>query len=524
MKRQLLAVCLLCLCGTLFAQSWQMVGSRAMGMGGAGVAVSTGAEAQYWNPAGLVVLDEQEKDFILGFGAQMETTKNVMDSLDGLKDMSDKYKTLSNKIKAGGTPDASDLTTLFQGVGDIANLTKEGTGVLAGADAGFGFKIKNFGVSVRSLGTMGITPTVDQVNVGFSTQGGGAGLNLSGSTSAPVDTTEQQAANIIADVINSTGTFDALKALLGGTYTNATELANKLVNTASGAGSTPAQILEAAQKAAEYLPSAADLVKNAGSASGGNGYENNTSRVMADVAAFSEASLGYGHEVINGVQIGANLKVIEGTLAQTGILVLQDKDEIKDIAKDAWDHKRNTTQLGIDLGARLNFARLLDKEIWGKPTIGMTVRNINSPKFKRPNMPANIDPRLVDGWDTSDYKLKPQVRAGGALELFNRLTVAADLDLTENDTSVKGYQSRQLAFGGEIDLTKGKGFGVPLRVGINKNLAESQSETYYTAGIGLRIVHFWLELAGAISNDTVEVDNKDIPAAAAASLQFGFTF
>ena len=524
MRKQLLAVGLLTFAATLFAQPWQMVGPRSMGMGGAGVAVASGAEAQYWNPAGLVALDEQEKDIIFGLGLQMETTKNVMDSLDGLKDMSDQYKSLSNKIKNGNQPTAKDLSTLFEGLGDIARLTKYGSGVLFGSDDGLGFKIKNFGVSLRTLGTMGVTPVVDQVNVGFSTQGGGAGLNLSGSTSAPADPTEKQAADMIAQVINDTGTFDALKTLLGGTYSNATELANKLVNTASAAGSSPDQILEAAQKAADYFPSAADLVKTAGAASGGNGYEHNTSRVMADVAAFSEMALGYGHEIISGVQVGANLKVIEGTLAQTGILVLKDDKDIKDIAKDAWDNKRNTTQLGIDLGARLNFARLLDKEIWGKPVVGITARNVNAPKFKRPNMPADMDPAFADSWDTSDYKLKPQVRAGGALELFDRLTLAADVDVTENETSVKGYKSRQVALGGEIDLSKGKSFGVPLRAGINKNLAESDSEMYYTAGIGLRIVHFWLELAGAVSPKHVKVDGKRVPASAAGSLQLGLSF
>ena len=69
MKKQLLLAVLLCFSGVAFAQPWQMVGSRAMGMGGAGVAVSTGAEAQYWNPAGLATEEEQTKDFIFGLGA-----------------------------------------------------------------------------------------------------------------------------------------------------------------------------------------------------------------------------------------------------------------------------------------------------------------------------------------------------------------------------------------------------------------------------------------------------------------------
>ena len=40
MKKHLLAVSLFGFAATLFAQPWQMVGSRAMGMGGAGVAVA----------------------------------------------------------------------------------------------------------------------------------------------------------------------------------------------------------------------------------------------------------------------------------------------------------------------------------------------------------------------------------------------------------------------------------------------------------------------------------------------------
>ena len=63
-----------------------------------------------------------------------------------------------------------------------------------------------------------------------------------------------------------------------------------------------------------------------------------------------------------------------------------------------------------------------------------------------------------------------------------------------------------------------------MRAGINKNLAESDSEVYYTAGIGLRIVHFWLELAGAVSPKHVKVDGKRVPASAAGSLQLGLSF
>ncbi len=520
MKKLFVLAGLLAGSSVAMAQPWQMVGPRAMGMGGAGVAVATGAEAQYWNPAALAVDNEDDKNLIIGLGAQLETTKDVATSIDGLNDLSNQYKDVSRKIKNGGDPTAADLTTIFKGLGDISKLTKKGTGIVAGADAGIGTKFKHFAVSVRSLGTVGVTPVVDAQNVGFANQGGGTGLTITAGTPTAAN---QSSADLIASAIDKTGTFDALKTLLGGSYTNSTDLANALVKTAE-AYSSPAEIAKMAQAIAGNLPQAADIIKTAGAANGGSGYENNTSHVMADAGAFTEAALGYGHSILPGLQIGGNFKVIEGTLAQTGVLVLSDDKDFGDIVSDAWDNKKNSTNVGIDLGARLNLADLLDSEIWGKPTFGITARNINSPKFKRPGVPDDLNAALRPSWNTSDYKLKPQVRAGAALEMFKFLTLAADIDMTENDTNVSGYKSRQLAVGAEIDLTKGKGWGLPVRVGLNKNVAESDSEMYYTAGVGLRLSRFWLELAGAFSGETAKVDGKDIPTSAAGSLQLGFVF
>ena len=55
------------------AQQWQFVGTRAMGMGGAGVATAYGPDAQYWNPAGLAQEDaRQETGLLLEAGASAE--------------------------------------------------------------------------------------------------------------------------------------------------------------------------------------------------------------------------------------------------------------------------------------------------------------------------------------------------------------------------------------------------------------------------------------------------------------------
>lgn len=525
MKKLIAVVGVMFISTFAFAVPWQMVGPRAMGMGGAGVAVATGAEAQYWNPAGLAVKDEMAQNLMLGVGVQMETTQDVIKSIDGLNDLSNQYKSLKNKINTGGSPTAQDLTTIFEGLGDISKLTKQGTGVVVGADGGIGTKFKNFAVSVRSLGTAGVTPVVDAKNLGVASSFGGSGLSFSADTSAfSAGSARAQAADILAHIITATGTLASLNTLMGQSYATPADMANALVHTAIGAGSTDAQILTLAQAAAENLPSAAPLITTAASDPTAGSYKDNQSRAMADAGAFTEAALGYGHEILNGLQVGGNFKVIEGTLAQTGVLVLSDDKKIRDIISDAWDNKKNSTNIGIDLGARLNFAELLDKDVWGKPTIGITARNINAPKFKRPGLPQNVPAAIAQSWNYGDYKLKPQVRAGAALEMFQFLTLAADMDLTENQTNVAGYNSRQMAFGAEIDLTKGKRWGLPVRVGLNKNVAEADSEMYYTAGIGLRVARFWLELAGAMSRHTVDVDGNKIPASAAGSFQFGFVF
>lgn len=506
------------------AQPWQMVGARAMGMGGAGVATAYGADAQYWNPAGLAQPEEEIQNLLLNAGVQMETTKEVMNALDNLNDLSDRYKKLSNKISNGASPDAQDLSTLFEGLADISELTKNDIGAVIGADAGLGLKIKNFALSVRSLGTMGITPVVDTVNVGLGSQGGAGGLNLTGSTAQPAQPESRQAAEILAQAIANTNTLQAINTLLQTNYSSAAEMANAFINTALNAGSSVQDVLAAAQTAANNMPNAAEIIQNAAQNNGGNGYENNESRAMADLGLFSEIALGYAQEIIPGLQIGGNLKLIEGTIAQTGILVLQDDKTVGDVASDAWDNKKTSAQLGIDLGARLQLSRLLDREILLNPVVGLTARNLNSPKFDRPGLPNGTPQAIAQNWLRDDYKLKPQVRAGVAVEPLAALIIAADLDLTENETAVDGYKSRQFALGAEFDLARGKSFGVPIRAGINKNLAEADSSMYYTLGLGLRLARFQLELAGAISSETADVDGNDIPASAGASLSMGFIF
>ena len=73
------------------AQSWQFVGSRAMGMGGAGVATAYGPDAQYWNPAGIAQDEDlNETGLLINASADMQATKDALESIHGLTDMAKK--------------------------------------------------------------------------------------------------------------------------------------------------------------------------------------------------------------------------------------------------------------------------------------------------------------------------------------------------------------------------------------------------------------------------------------------------
>ena len=56
------------------------------------------------------------------------------------------------------------------------------------------------------------------------------------------------------------------------------------------------------------------------------------------------------------------------------------------------------------------------------------------------------------------------------------------------------------------------------------HLGNPDNALYVIAGIGLNMMHFHLELAGAISDGTTDVDGTSVPDSAAASLMLGFLF
>ena len=248
-------------------------------------------------------------------------------------------------------------------------------------------------------------------------------------------------------------------------------------------------------------------------------YKTGMSGVLADTAAFTEAAVGYGFYLFEGVRLGGNIKVIQGTTLEH-FFNLTDDITFGDLMRKSWHHKKLSADWGIDLGAAINLSDLFNGNVIFNPDIGFSVKNLNTPKFKRPERPTGYA-----NWNSDKYKLKPQYRVGAAIHpIKDRVTIAADMDLNKNNTAIADYKSRQLSAGMEVIVWNEHTLKVPLRVGMNKNLAEDKAPTYITAGFGTLGHNFDFELGLAVGDKTEKVKKHDWPNAMGLSMSFAWYF
>ena len=166
--------------------------------------------------------------------------------------------------------------------------------------------------------------------------------------------------------------------------------------------------------------------------------------------------------------IGVTAKVVQGA-AYNGTQNLQGGQDIK--LRDSLGKATITTTYGIDLGAIYRPASWL--------RFGVVAKDINQPEFDSP--------------DGSKIKLGPQVRGGMALNPYSSLTLSADVDMTSNKTLVPGVKSQVLSLGAEQTIfTEFLSF----RIGAFKNMQDAGTPFTPTAGLGLRIFAFRLDLGG----------------------------
>lgn len=135
-----------------------------------------------------------------------------------------------------------------------------------------------------------------------------------------------------------------------------------------------------------------------------------------------------------------------------------------------------STSYGIDIGAMYRPSSWLRFGVIGK--------DLNQPTFDAPG--------------GLQYKLTPQVRGGLAVNPWSTMTITADMDITSNQTLVPGLKSQVLSLG--MEQTVLSEF-LSFRVGTYKNVQDAGSIFTPTAGLGIRIYSFRMDLASGYDFD-----------------------
>lgn len=474
------------------AESFKILGSRALGMGGAFVAVAEDAMAQYWNPAGIAT--QKNFDMEIPVGVRAEATNGMLKDANALSNLADKYRRVQTAQQNGAPLDIDTMASILKTLQTLSGLNAPGKGALVEVQGGLNARIARVAVSVNNFTSVGVSPFVDTVNVGLGASAGNAGVSFAGvSVANPGNAAQTAARDTILAPLNDIG-YATLNSLTGGALAsagiaNTTQLANALVNQGVTAGLTDQQIQEAAAQIAASEPAVKSLLQNAAT---GTTYKDNTSNATLRGISLAEVAVGYAHRFfLDDLYVGGNLKALVGRVGYYRFEFLKN-DISGSAALDDYDrNSKQSVQPGIDIGM------MLDKRERWRTKMGVVARNINSPKFDQPAT-APLEPK---------YRVEPQLRAGVAVYPFKSTAwvVSSDLDLTSNITPVPGYSSRFWALGTEVNVINRNMFNLALRAGLTNNVAEADSKASYTGGIGLKILHFFVDIAGAVSSQTEEV-------------------
>ncbi|MCB4790581.1 MAG: conjugal transfer protein TraF [Elusimicrobia bacterium] len=561
--RKVLAVCMavFLLAGSVSADTFKILGSRALGMGGAAVAVvgdstgNTNAETQYWNPAALGLHAGVSID--LPFGVQVEATGGILDSAKQISDSAQQFTDINNAQENGSAINLQQIKAFAQGIQSLQKLNKSGLGMLLGVNGGLNGAYGTWGLSANYFASVGVTPHVELVNLSLGTialknalhklrgAGGLGGINLGDLQSlfgTQTTLTNQDIQNLISDpgtvtpsgsnVTIADGSLAAasqdLKATVdilvnqanvgltfnGTTYTTQ-QIANALVNVAHNEGVSNADIKSTVDTIVTIQPLLQDILQSGNSSS----FSNNNSNVTLAGIVYDEIALGHGmnaafiDESLKNLYLGFNLKYLQGTVGYVRQYVFQgDVGDSKDLVSDMTKDMATSSSFGLDLGF------LYDMKKNYKTRVGLLLRNLNNPMFTQPQS-------AIDAGVTDKYKLGTQARAGIAFWPFRPMTLALDYDLTQNETPVIGFSSRYVNAGLEYNIFNKSYANLALRGGVMKNLANSAASMAYTGGIALNLIHFVIDITGAISSETVEIDSgQSIPSSGAVNLSLGLTF
>ncbi|MEC4677910.1 MAG: hypothetical protein VST69_04055, partial [Nitrospirota bacterium] len=319
------------------AGEWQIIGPRALGMGGAGVAVANDSTASYWNPGAFGFFDGPEDDYYgkrkwsstvagAGIGAKLhnnfgDTIRQVTDiDFDGIQDANDNIS--ADKV--------SDFIGLLDGLEGFRGQDSK-IATVSGSGR-FGIQSGHFGFAGNVFLDVTAIPNFDFENLGPDNTAGFTIADFTNPTNLGCDTGTSTCGTAV--IVDTPGGLRPDQALdismqLPATWTQAERngYINALDNGLSQAGQTvPDDIVDQAVGAATL----------ANAAVGGGALSQNTSSLRFVGIALFEVPLTYGRAFSENFSIGGNLKYMKARIYDVDIDILN--QDFGDALDDALDN------------------------------------------------------------------------------------------------------------------------------------------------------------------------------------------
>lgn len=483
MKRKLLFFCSMSLlmAGPSFALEFQQMGK--FGMGGAGVARTFDATAAYWNP-GALAFDEEKTAINFSGSAGYRIDDNLAGNVDRLSRLEDPT-TGDLDLTADTATNLARAGQAVQLIGVMAEIKQAGNNSLQmNGDAVLAVRYNHFATGIFGTLQGAGTPDLDLTNIRLTGIGSAAELATAiGATSsgAPVFFTQEQ----FQQISNAFG---------GGTigdniaFAFDRQFSTSNITNLSAASALNALIL---------------LGNSISDASITGTIDTNQSTLETRGLAFFEVPLAYGYPINLGrfgtLGIGGAVKVMSGRvyLSKTTLFTTTSGDIFGDITR----HHKDSVTWGVDLGALWK---------WHNINVGIVAKNLNSPEFSTSGLESSVD----------GFTIKPQVRGGVSVGLLSWLSLAADIDITKNETTQPGVKSQNI--GGGLEFTPIDWFS--FRMGAYKNIEASNFGPIVTAGLTLGTTWLNVDLGAAVSPETAEYQGSSYPREAKVHLSLNSKF
>lgn len=388
----------------------------------------------------------------------------------------------------GLSTDPDSVSSLLAIGGGLYGLSESGNALYVDGSVGSSVRFGHFAVGIRVFGEgVAYLDELDDTNLG-------------------IDQTQADFVTSINDVALQNG-FDAGAHTIN---TLSASQVNSLTATLGNADSVKYIDFELSelQKAGTFnqkdIDNAVMLVDQITFDAAGqpNSLDNNRTTMFSHAFGVVEIPVSYGRAINDNLSLGITVKGMYGTV--TGAKVWFFDDESTDAAFDsASENSENSLNFGLDLGL-----------LYRIPNFHFSVvgHNLNSPKFSGFTDTITIEDHqgntlFTEEMNVPDVKIDPQVTLGAAFIPNERFSLEVTLDTLKTGTLLNGYDIQRLSFGGEVDV-----WLLAFRLGAYRNLAAEWQDWVATAGVGLNLYAFRIDIGGAYGlGDTATISGQDVP-------------